>query len=71
MDRQGFITGQSESGVKMRRLMLEHAKNTYYLCNGEKVGNVSTFTLCNTSQLTGVITDTDLSFLPNTNIVML
>ena len=71
VDHQGVITGQSEVGVKMRRLMLEHAKHAYFLCNGEKVGNVSTFALCSTSQITGVITDADLSFLPNTNLIML
>ena len=71
VDSKGIISGQSETGVKMRRLMLEHARNTYFLCNGEKVGNASTFTLCKTSEITGVITDADLSFIPDTKIIML
>ena len=60
----GIIRGTSESGIRMRRQMLGHARNRYFLCNSEKIGAPSTFRLCHASDLTGVITDADLSHLP-------
>lgn len=66
LDHRGVISGQSEDGVQMRKYMLSHADKQYFLCNADKVGNKSTFTLCHTSDITGVITDADISHIPNT-----
>ena len=65
----GLITGESEEGTKMRKLMINHAANQYFLCNSEKIGNKSTFTLCSASDITGVISDADLSYIPNINSI--
>lgn len=69
IDNTGMIGGQSESGIQMRRQMIEHARNQYYLCNSEKLGAKATFMLCNANKITGVITDTDLSHIPDINIL--
>jgi DeoR family L-fucose operon activator len=69
LDTNGDISGESESGVNMRRCMIERASKQYFLCNYEKVGKKSTFLLCNASKLTGVIVDGDLSDMPNINAI--
>ncbi len=69
MDDQGVISGQTQTGIQMRKYMIAHSKKQYFLCNSEKTHQSHTFHLCNTSSLTGVITDTDLSYLPNTKFV--
>lgn len=61
----GMISGTSESGIQLRRQMLRRAKHSYFLCNYEKVRTTSTFHLCDARDVTGVITDADLSFLPD------
>lgn len=65
----GMISGPSESGTQMRKQMLKRAKQQYFLCNGEKVGTASTFTLAHVGEITGVISDADLSFLPNIHCI--
>lgn len=65
LSRDGMISGPSESGTKMRKMMLKQAKQQYFLCNGEKVDSVSTFRLAHVHEITGVISDADLSFIPD------
>ncbi len=70
MDTDGNISGQSEPGVHIRREMLCHSNKQYFLCNSEKVGKKSTFVLCNASQLTGIITEKDISEIPGTQVLI-
>ena len=70
MDCEGNISGQSEQGVHIRRQMLNHSAKQYFLCNSEKVGKKSTFVLCNASQLTGIITEKDISEIPGTQVLI-
>lgn len=63
----GIISGSSELGVQIRGIMIEHSKKQFFLCSSDKVNSVSTFSLCNLNELTGVITDSDFSDLPNVN----
>lgn len=65
----GCIAGESDIGVQIRQYMIEQSTRQYFLCNSEKVGKKSTFSLCNTSDITGVITNIDISFIPNTKFI--
>ena len=65
----GCITGASDIGVLIRQYMIGQATHQYFLCNAEKIGTSSTFMLCNATDITGVITNTDISFIPNVNFV--
>ncbi|MBQ1208442.1 MAG: DeoR/GlpR transcriptional regulator [Lachnospiraceae bacterium] len=67
LDSDGLISGVSEPGIHQKKLMIAHAKKQYFLCTSEKLGKRSTFTLCRSSEITGIIADTDVSFIPNTN----
>lgn len=67
LDNTGLISGVSEPGIHQKKLMISHAQKQYFLCTSEKLGKKSTFTLCRTCDITGVIADTDISFIPNTN----
>lgn len=69
VDYNGIVSGNSESGVQMRRMMIEHAKKQFFLCSSEKIGTLSTFSLCNLSTLTGIITDAQLLDMPNVNVI--
>lgn len=69
MDENGIISGTSESGVEMRKQMIRCSKNSYFICNAEKIGEKSTFTLCDAHDITGVITD-DLDLkIPDVNVI--
>lgn len=65
----GLITAESEDGARMRKLMIKHSANQFFLCNAEKIGRKSTFALCSASDITGVISDADLSAIPNINAI--
>lgn len=65
----GRIAGVSDIGVQIRQYMIRQARQQYFLCNAEKIGTTSTFTLCNTSDITGVITNTDIAYIPNTHFI--
>ena len=67
LDDSGLISGVCELGIHQKKHMIAHAKKQYFLCTSEKLGKRSTFTLCHTSAITGVIADSDISHIPNTN----
>ncbi|MBQ8813894.1 MAG: DeoR/GlpR transcriptional regulator [Lachnospiraceae bacterium] len=69
IDDQGNITARTHLGAQIRQYMIEHAKKQYFLCTSEKLSKTSTFHLCRAQSLTGVITDTDLSFLPDVRFI--
>lgn len=58
----GTITDVSEQEISMRRVMLQHAKDRYFLCDGSKFGITKPFVLCNAEELSGVISDIELAF---------
>lgn len=69
LSANGCITGESDIGIQTRQCMIQQSARQYFLCNAEKIGTVSTFTLCRTSDITGVITNTDISSIPNTSFI--
>lgn len=69
MDDHGNISTQSESGVQTRKHMIKHSKQQYFLCSSEKIGSCYTFFLCNSKEITGVIADADISFIPGINSI--
>lgn len=69
LSSDGFIAGATDFGVHVRKYMLRQATQSYFLCNAEKVGTHSTYTLCHASEITGVITNIDLSFLPDVKFI--
>jgi DeoR/GlpR family transcriptional regulator of sugar metabolism len=69
LSAEGYIAGVSDTGVQIRQYMIRQAEKQYFLCNEEKIGKTSTFMLCKASDITGVITNTDLSHIPDVNFV--
>lgn len=67
IDDNGLISGVSEPGIQQKKLMIAHSKKQYFLCTSEKLHQRSTFSLCRSSDITGVIADIDISFIPDTN----
>jgi len=65
LGNDGCISGQSDYGTQIRKYMIERTGKQFFLCNAEKVGRSSTFNLCNVQDITGVISNKDLSFIPN------
>ena len=65
LGNDGSVCGVSDYGTQIRKCMIERTSKQYFLCNAEKVGRNSTFTLCNAASITGVISNADLSFIPN------
>lgn len=65
IDREGIITDNSESETWLRKIMLERAEKAYFLCDEVKVGRKCVFTVCRAQELTGVISDADLSEIPD------
>jgi len=67
LDKNGAITDNSEAETQLRKLMIEHARESYFLCDSAKLGKQFLFTVCNASEVSGVISDGDLFYLPNVN----
>lgn len=63
----GAITDNAEEETLLRQLMLRHARHSYFLCDSNKLGRQRTFFLCNAAQTDGVISDADLSEIPDIN----
>lgn len=69
IDREGVISDHSENETWLRRLMLERAEQKYFLCDAVKVGRKCVFTVCNARDVTGVISDADLSQIPSVSCI--
>lgn len=69
MDENGIISGASEPGVNMRKQMIRCSKYSYFICNAEKIGERSTFTLCDAHEISGVITNASDFSIPDVNII--
>lgn len=57
----GYLTDISPAENYVRQKMMEHAKQAFLLCAGEKVGKKYFHNLCTTRDISGVISETDLS----------
>lgn len=55
----GKISDFSENETYQRRLMLEHAKTKYFLCDSSKLGKSFLFTVCCVSDIDGIFCDVD------------
>lgn len=60
----GFITDVSEDEISLRSVMLQQAKNSYFLCDDSKLGTNCTFCLCHVSEMTKVICNVPLPEYP-------
>ncbi len=57
ISKEGLITDNSISENSIRQIMISHAKKKFLLCDQTKFGKVFLNTLCQESELDGVITD--------------
>ena len=60
MDENGVITDLNEPETSLRRVALEHTDKAVFLCDGSKFGVRSVFTVCDATDIYGIITDGDL-----------
>lgn len=60
LSADGLLTDVSEIEIAIRQAMLEHAQNSYFLCDASKVGQKYAFTLCNAQNLTQILCDQEL-----------
>lgn len=67
IDGSGVISDNSENETWLRQQMIERAQQQYFLCDEVKVGRKCVFTVCRAQNLTGVISDADLSDIPGVN----
>lgn len=56
----GVLTDASEAEISMRRVMMEQARNSYFLCDSSKLGALHTFKLCDASDVTQIICDKEI-----------
>ena len=59
LSADGRICDFSENETHQRRLMLDHARKRYFLCDSSKLGKSFLFTVCHVSELDGVLCDVD------------
>lgn len=57
LSEQGVLTDVSEPEISIRQVMLAHADKKFFLCDNSKVGQKYTFTLCDATDLTGILSD--------------
>lgn len=60
LSEDGRISDFSENETNQRRLMLQHARKKYFLCDSSKFGKTFLFTVCNANEIDGVISDVDV-----------
>ena len=70
VDQAGNISDTTQEENYTRKVMLQAAKTTAFLCDGEKFGNQSTYQLCNLSQIDYAVFDVPYPDL-STNCKML
>ena len=54
----GDITDSSEEEISLRKVMFEHSRLQYFLCDSSKFGKEFPFLLCNSDCVTQIISDT-------------
>lgn len=60
ISEDGIISDVSEEESSLRRVMIKHARQQYFLCDSSKIGVQKMFTLCTKDDVTGVICDKKL-----------
>lgn len=64
----GYLTDVSADEISMRSVMLRQARQSFLLCDSSKLESSYTFTLCHSSELTGILCDIPLpQFTPETD----
>lgn len=71
MNMQGMITDNSERESQLRREMIRHARQSYFLCHSEKVGRQMLYTVGQAGELAGVLSDGDLSGIPGVRGILI
>ena len=56
----GYITDISDSENCVRKHMIEHSRNSYLLCNGNKIGKKYFHNLCTVKDITKIISEAPL-----------
>lgn len=56
------------SEIPLRKLMMEHAKTTAFLCDSNKLGKTAAWKQCHINDVDYIVSDTDLSFKFEGNI---
>ena len=69
MDLQGVISDNSEIESQIRREMIRHAKQSYFLCHSGKIGKRMLYTVGWASELAGVLSDGEISDIPGVHII--
>ena len=57
LTEDGLATDNSILENSIRKIMIQNSKKSYLLCDKSKVGKKYLNTLCNTKEITGIITD--------------
>ena len=57
VSKNGDITDSSEEEIALRRAMMESAKEKYFVCDSSKIGREYPFVLCNTTDISVMVTD--------------
>ena len=57
VSKNGDITDSSEEEIALRRAMMESAKEKYFVCDSSKIGREYPFVLCNTTDISMMVTD--------------
>lgn len=59
LSAEGLISDSSETETTQRRLMMRHSRKKYFLCDSSKFGKSFLFTVCQSSDVDGIICDVD------------
>lgn len=59
LDEEGRITDRSDQETLLRRSMIRHAQNCFFLCDSGKFDKHLLFGVCNARDVAGVISDAD------------
>ncbi|MBQ2704292.1 MAG: DeoR/GlpR transcriptional regulator [Clostridia bacterium] len=60
IDEQGVITDLNEPETSLRQVAMAHTEKAVFLCDSSKFNRKSLFTLCNSEDLYGIISDVQL-----------
>lgn len=69
LDASGTITDNSEEETRLRQLMIKHARQSFFLCHSDKLHQQYLFPVCDISSISAVITNGDISFLPDVKCI--
>ena len=64
LSEDGKLTDISPAENYVRQKMIQHSKNAFLLCAGEKIGKCFHHNLCHVSEISGVISEVNLTQFP-------